>query len=115
LNPDDSCLALGMCVDPKCRMYPKHYSTSTTPSNMYKPPQSETDSFPYLSSWWKEILRRLGLQQLIETFKTHLPYYDSDKDRFSGHLLGDLRGFSWRGKDCDDKNVRIYPGRKTPV
>lgn len=41
----------------------------------------------------------------------HLPFFDSDKDRFS--TVKELRGSHWRGKDCDDANGAIYPGRKS--
>ena len=40
----------------------------------------------------------------------HLPLSDDDKDRFS--QIPTLRGTDWRGKDCDDKNANVYPGRK---
>jgi hypothetical protein len=39
----------------------------------------------------------------------HLPLVDDDKDRFS--TIGTLRGFHWRGKDCDDTKADVYPGR----
>jgi len=27
-------------------------------------------------------------------------------------LSGELRGFNWRGRDCNDNNAKVYPGRK---
>jgi len=36
---------------------------------------------------------------------------DFDGDRFSD--LKTFRGTHWRGKDCDDLNKNIYPGRKS--
>ena len=39
----------------------------------------------------------------------HKPYFDEDGDMFSTY--GGLRGHDWRGKDCDDKNSAIFPGR----
>ena len=41
----------------------------------------------------------------------HLPFFDGDKDRFS--TVKELRGSHWRGKDCDDANGNIYPGRRS--
>lgn len=38
---------------------------------------------------------------------------DIDKDGFSS-LSGGLRGDHWRGKDCNDNDDNIYPGRKIP-
>jgi len=39
----------------------------------------------------------------------HLPLIDFDGDRFS--TIQTLRGTDWRGKDCDDFNKDVYPGR----
>jgi len=39
----------------------------------------------------------------------HLPLIDFDGDRFS--TIQTLRGTDWRGKDCDDFNADMYPGR----
>lgn len=36
---------------------------------------------------------------------------DLDGDRHS--TIPTLRGTNWRGKDCDDLDATIYPGRKT--
>lgn len=40
----------------------------------------------------------------------HQPIFDADGD-FHSTETG-LRGSHWRGKDCDDQNANIYPGRK---
>lgn len=39
----------------------------------------------------------------------HLPTFDSDKDMFSDYPQ--LRGYFWRGKDCDDLDAAVHPGR----
>lgn len=41
----------------------------------------------------------------------HLPADDLDGDYFSD--LKTMRGTFWRGKDCDDLNKNIHPGRRT--
>lgn len=50
-------------------------------------------------------------------FDDHLTLADGDGD---AHAAGDipllttnLRGTSWRGRDCDDTNANVYPGRRT--
>ena len=43
-------------------------------------------------------------------FDEHLPLLDGDNDYFASGLY-QLRGASWRGKDCNDKDATIYPGR----
>lgn len=40
----------------------------------------------------------------------HIPLFDGDGDRFSDHDT--LRGAHWRGRDCDNKDPRVHPGRK---
>ena len=40
----------------------------------------------------------------------HLPPFDLDNDTFSD--ISTLRGYNWRGADCDEMNNKIYPGRK---
>jgi acyloxyacyl hydrolase len=47
-----------------------------------------------------------------EAIADHKPYFDDDGDLFSNY--GGLRGHDWRGKDCDDKNPNIFPGRLDP-
>ena len=50
--------------------------------------------------------------KLIDNFAdNHLPLYDVDGDHFS--TVDTFRGSSWRGKDCDDLNSSIYPGRRS--
>lgn len=41
----------------------------------------------------------------------HMPLEDVDSDGFSD--LRTFRGTSWRGKDCNDLDGRVYPGRRT--
>ena len=53
--------------------------------------------------WLKEMLAKIS--------KDHVPPLDVDGDKFSV-LSAELRGYNWRGKDCNDNNAKIYPGRK---
>ena len=39
----------------------------------------------------------------------HKPFFDDDGDLFSTY--SGLRGHDWRGKDCDDTNSAVFPGR----
>jgi len=69
---------------------------------------------------WINILQKRGgknpkdwLNYLTKTFTSdHLPPIDLDGDRF-GSVTAELRGSNWRGKDCNDNDANIYPGRKT--
>jgi len=53
--------------------------------------------------WIKDLLQKFGDQ--------HFPLFDLDGDAFS--VEPTFRGYHWRGKDCDDYNKHVYPGRKT--
>jgi acyloxyacyl hydrolase len=54
-------------------------------------------------SWLTNIVHKFSSQ--------HLPILDLDGDKFGGDEAG-FRGYHWRGRDCDDTNANIYPGRK---
>lgn len=56
----------------------------------------------------KDWLKYLGNQFV----SNHVPPIDIDGDNFSD-LTAELRGYNWRGKDCNDNDAKIYPGRKT--
>ena len=49
-------------------------------------------------------------EQLYNTFNNHEPLVDLDGDKFS--VVETFRGTSWRGKDCNDFEKSIHPGRK---
>ncbi|XP_048367187.1 acyloxyacyl hydrolase [Sphaerodactylus townsendi] len=42
--------------------------------------------------------------------KNKLPFEDLDGDKFS--IFPTLRGYHWRGRDCDDGMASVYPGRR---
>jgi len=48
---------------------------------------------------------------LKKSFTDHSAAIDRDGDSFSKDTAT-LRGYHWRGRDCDDSNANIYPGRK---
>lgn len=50
------------------------------------------------------------LMKLWNNFtEDHTPMSDADKDGYS--TIPTLRGFDWRGRDCNDFNKDIHPGR----
>ncbi|KAK3597581.1 hypothetical protein CHS0354_018177 [Potamilus streckersoni] len=55
-----------------------------------------------------------GIKEICDwikvVFDNHDPGVDLDSDRFSPYET--LRGYSWRGKDCDDANGEVHPGAK---
>ena len=55
--------------------------------------------------------KRFDVKCRAQSVVKHLPFSDADGDSFS--TKRELRGFDWRGQDCDDTNAQIYPGRAT--
>ncbi len=49
------------------------------------------------------------LKRLEYTFNSHLPFDDFDNDTFS--TVREFRGWSWRGRDCNDFDRNVRPGR----
>lgn len=57
---------------------------------------------------------------ISRVFDDHLPLIDGDNDWFAPPASADapalltsgLRGADWRGRDCNDADATIYPGRK---
>jgi acyloxyacyl hydrolase len=77
------------------------------------------DDFAKLLNWITVLQKKGGknpkdwLKYLTEQFTSnHLPPIDIDGDSFSS-ATAELRGSNWRGKDCNDNDANIYPGRKT--
>eukprot|EP00937_MAST-01D_sp_MAST-1D-sp2_P005589 g5589.t1 len=54
----------------------------------------------------------LNVSCIVDRFGTqHLPIFDADGDGYSAAPNGTLRGWHWRGRDCNDKDTSVYPGR----
>lgn len=51
------------------------------------------------------------IKELIDKFANgHHPLLDLDDDGFS--ISPTFRGYHWRGRDCNDFNAEVYPGRR---
>jgi acyloxyacyl hydrolase len=58
---------------------------------------------------------------ISRVFDDHLPLSDGDNDTFAGNTLvvaddfvaDHFRGASWRGRDCNDGDGTVYPGRRS--
>jgi acyloxyacyl hydrolase len=55
---------------------------------------------------WEWFIKRMEY-----TFNNHVPFDDFDNDTFS--TFQEFRGWSWRGRDCNDLDSRIHPGRNS--
>eukprot|EP01102_Stenamoeba_stenopodia_P006161 TRINITY_DN1696_c0_g1_i1.p1 TRINITY_DN1696_c0_g1~~TRINITY_DN1696_c0_g1_i1.p1 ORF type:complete len:637 (+),score=144.82 TRINITY_DN1696_c0_g1_i1:113-1912(+) len=120
-TPDRVCRDIKLCTLPTCNLFPEP-SAPSWGKRVYHPSirhiQWQKDnnrdrphnqySGPYDLNPWQWIM-----DEINRVFNSHLPFVDDDNDTFST-ILG-LRGSAFRGKDCDDMNAKIYPGRSETV
>jgi acyloxyacyl hydrolase len=94
-NPDIICREIGMCKGyEQCSLFP----------NPKKMSRTFNDGTRLGEDWWQKII-----EPFIRTFGNHTALFDHDKDSHS-EVLG-FRGSQWRGKDCNDNDASVYPGR----
>ncbi|KAM7322654.1 hypothetical protein ACRRTK_018159 [Alexandromys fortis] len=117
MNADVVCHALEFCkqdaAQSQCHLYPlpqeawkftlekaKHIlkRSSTT---KYPRSGSNICSLPFLA----KICQKIEL-----SIKKAVPFKDGDSDKYS--VSPTLRGYHWRGRDCNDRNKTVYPGRR---
>ncbi|NXV32651.1 AOAH hydrolase, partial [Rissa tridactyla] len=121
MNADVVCHSLKLCKQdpgqPLCHLYPppkvSWFSTFFKASDCgrsFKLEQNTTEAssahafvcaFPLLANLCEKIKY---------VIRNKLPFEDFDGDKFS--TFPTLRGYHWRGRDCDDKNTTMYPGRR---
>ena len=68
-----------------------------------KPVQKKVSKKSKRETPWEWLLKKLEY-----TFNNHVPFADYDNDTFS--TLQEFRGYSWRGRDCNDFDGNIRPG-----
>ena len=120
-TPDVVCLAIDICKNETgevCRLFPLPSRRSPAELDLQRRLAAAKDRARYLR---KAELRFPDLCnitvikpicEIIDKFgDDHLPIDDVDGDYFSD--LRTFRGSSWRGKDCNDLDADIYPGRHT--
>uniref|UniRef100_A0A8C2NBP3 Saposin B-type domain-containing protein n=1 Tax=Capra hircus TaxID=9925 RepID=A0A8C2NBP3_CAPHI len=117
MNADVVCHTLKFCKQdpgqPLCHLYPlpKEAWTFTlekarqivkkSPALKYSRSGSDICSLPFLAKICQKI--KLATQNSV-------PFSDADSDKYSDFPT--LRGFHWRGRDCNDSNKMAYPGRR---
>lgn len=120
-NPDDICTALKFCTDPSCRLFGRSAFSEHSESKF-------SLSSAQSSKLSRDLKEMLGVSEKSETlenaksfaapitgmppFHKVLPFSDNDGDYFS--TIPTLRGYNWRGQDCNDFDSTVYPGRRIP-
>jgi len=100
---DQACRDIKICSNPKCNLMPQNKTNTLKSSGNWENYKGNPALLYHEASSPFDL--RAGKTN-------HTPQYDFDGDFFS-QTVGELRGYHWRGRDCDDLNAKIYPGRKT--
>mmetsp|Transcript_7814 Transcript_7814/g.11591 ORF Transcript_7814/g.11591 Transcript_7814/m.11591 type:complete len:588 (+) Transcript_7814:41-1804(+) len=111
--PDSVCKSIHLCTG-ECVLFKNEFAKHEAMVGAKTPEEAKSSSSKFamaikkeislqFSSWWDDI---------VKTISDHKPIFDTDSDYFS--TVFGLRGYAWRGKDCDDSSDNVYPGRKTP-
>ncbi|XP_057588675.1 acyloxyacyl hydrolase isoform X2 [Hippopotamus amphibius kiboko] len=117
MTADVVCHALKFCKrdpgQPFCHLYPLPKETwkfalekarqivKKSPALIYSRNGFDICSLPFLAKI---------CQKIKFVLQNSLPYVDADSDKYS--VFPTLRGFHWRGRDCDDNNKMVHPGRR---
>ena len=117
-TPDVVCLALGICTNQTgqvCRLFPLPSSAEISLRERVAAARERAwhlrgraESFPDLCN----IPAVKPICELVDRFgDDHLPLDDVDGDYFSD--MQTFRGSDWRGRDCNDLDSEVHPGRHT--
>ncbi|KAM3929016.1 acyloxyacyl hydrolase [Leptodactylus fuscus] len=120
LNADVICYAVRLCKSephqPVCHLYEKPVmGLKRTIKQAKKILRSSRRTPNYMQKYetFSEVLLKICSLPLFEmickTINLSVPAEDYDHDNFS--RFPSLRGYHWRGRDCNDMNSSIYPGR----
>ncbi|XP_064025799.1 acyloxyacyl hydrolase isoform X2 [Pogoniulus pusillus] len=117
MNADVVCHSLKLCKQdpgqPLCHLYPPPKVGLTAAIRKAKwimKKSKNLKSFTALSSVCAFPLLADLCEKIKYVIRNKLPFEDFDGDKFS--TFPTLRGYHWRGRDCDDKNTTVYPGRR---
>uniref|UniRef100_A0A8C6W6W8 Acyloxyacyl hydrolase n=2 Tax=Nannospalax galili TaxID=1026970 RepID=A0A8C6W6W8_NANGA len=117
MNADVVCHALEFCKQDagqsQCHLYPLPQEAwkfmlekarkiiKKSPTMKYHRSGSSICSLPFLV----KICQKIEL-----SIKNAVPFKDVDSDKYS--VFPTLRGYHWRGRDCNDSDKTAYPGRR---
>ncbi|KAM4028377.1 acyloxyacyl hydrolase isoform 2-T2 [Anomaloglossus baeobatrachus] len=115
LKADVICYAIKLCKsdphEPICHLYEKPVMglkrTIKQAEKIVR--KSNYTNYETLSGVLVKICSFPLFRTICNTIDSSVPAEDFDKDNFSA--FPSLRGYHWRGKDCNDMNKSIYPGR----
>jgi len=103
-SADVACRSIKICVNPQCNLMPTNRTNTLKFSENFEDYLKNPIQYPGVTP--------LAWIRGNEGKANHTPQYDLDGDYFSS-TMGELRGYHWRGRDCNDLNDKVHPGRKT--
>ncbi|KAM8967056.1 acyloxyacyl hydrolase [Pelodytes ibericus] len=116
-NGDVICHAMKLCNtnpgQPVCHLYQKPkggLKKAIMQAEKIVEQSNSRKNFEVVSDILIKICSLPILQNICETIETSTPLEDFDHDNFSG--IPTLRGFHWRGRDCNDIDKSVYPGQR---
>ncbi|XP_069586330.1 acyloxyacyl hydrolase isoform X1 [Ranitomeya imitator] len=116
LKADVICYAVKLCksepLQPVCHLYEKPVmglKRSIKQAEKIVRKSNYMQNYEILSGVFLKICSLPLFRTICKTIDSSEPAEDYDKDNFS--VFPSLRGYHWRGKDCNDINNSIYPGR----
>uniref|UniRef100_A0A8D2DPY0 Acyloxyacyl hydrolase n=1 Tax=Sciurus vulgaris TaxID=55149 RepID=A0A8D2DPY0_SCIVU len=117
MNADVACHTLEFCKQktgqPRCHLYPlpKKAWKFTLEKARQIVKKSSTVQYPGSGS---DICSLPVLAKICQKIKLSIsnsvPFKDMDSDKYS--VFPTLRGYHWRGRDCNDHDKTTYPGRR---
>ncbi|XP_029445360.1 acyloxyacyl hydrolase isoform X2 [Rhinatrema bivittatum] len=112
VNADVVCHALNLCTKepglPYCHAYhpPEEGLEASVRKAQRRLRLRNLEAYSFCSL---PFLRKI-CQKIEYATDYNVPLEDFDRDNFS--FVPSFRGYDWRGKDCNDLNSSVYPGRR---
>ncbi|XP_021036268.1 acyloxyacyl hydrolase isoform X1 [Mus caroli] len=117
MKADVVCYALEFCkrdaVQPQCHLFPLPQEAWESALEKARQVLRRSSTMKYLRSG-RNICSLPFLAKICQkielSIKKAVPFKDVDSDKHS--VFPTLRGYHWRGRDCNDSDKTVYPGRR---
>jgi len=106
-SPDAICQTIAMCTNPQCHLFPLKHGSIVQYERHLKGLKAEAAKKNLKESKFDICTLVPG----VCAMEAHRPFFDSDQDFFS--TAPTLRGYDWRGRDCNDLDASVFPGRSS--
>lgn len=118
LKADVICHAVNLCKtephQPVCHLYEKPAMGLKRTIKQAEKIVRKTNNMQNYETFSRVLLKICSLplfRMVCKSIDSSVPAEDYDQDNFSA--FPSLRGYHWRGRDCNDMDSSIYPGRSS--